>query len=634
MAVRFSWVGKFGPKVFLAAQSPLSGPIVGLVGILLFVISGFQYQKLLEETWRSDALVVIQSLSERADNILHQSKHSMDMLHNITRLSDIGYIFENVENSADFYQLDYLFWMKPRSLFTLGEGRIDDGEESQADFERVIIGYEPEENPEELEKMKETLRRANYFPLLFQAQLRPEVTLVSSIFFTAEGKAYIMLARYVDHIEAPGIFLGVLNLSTRLKEFIVSEVPTGLIMQVEYNNAQVDNLEGSFFNDVISLPPPLQGESFDPRQITIEKRHPGSVWYYQWRILDFFDGGIKSNVGTNLVWGGMFGSVALGLILFLFGYYARKNDEAIAWRISDYQNDRDQARAHSASYTGLVRESLGNLRRILERLDGYTTLSHDTAMDEKSSRTHMVLHMQMALTQVNELKVELQGLRSVLDSEDGYQATNLTTFSLKTVIQRGLKDRQERLNAMGIHVTIAMPDDLPLVTGNSSFWKSLIGLLIDRSLSYSLGDGAVDIIADVQNPENLRKGKKPPQARKPREEEKEDPPLLIRYIEYGLQTKSATTTMVATPVGLQYDADEDQYIRKARILANALNLTFDFDVNIDTGTIISITVPSAFLSPIDQDLPDQDPPDQAPPDQDPPDKDSSKQSRPDRRTGS
>ena len=597
MAVRSSWVGKFGPKLLFAVQHQLTGPIVGLIGIAFFATSGIQYQKLLEETWRADALTVIQNLSHSADGILHQSRHSMDMLHNVTRLADIRYVFENIENSSEFYQLDYLFWMAPRTLHELSDGAAAGTEESRADFEQVIVGYESAKDREKLESMKETLRRSNYFPLLFQAQLRPDVTLLSSIFFSADGEAYVMLARYVEHLDSPGIFLGVLNLSASLKEFIVSDVPPGLIMQVQYNNTRVDNLEGSFFNDVIALPAALQEQSFDPRQISIEKRHPGSVWYYQWRILDFFDGGVKSNLGTNLIWGGGLGSAVLGVILFIFGYYARKNDEIIAQRIIEYQNDRDQARARSASYTGLVRESLGNLRRILERLDGYATLSHETTMDERNSRTHAILHMQMALAQVGELKVELQGLRSVLDSEDGYQATNLTTFPLKTVIQRGLKDRQQRLDAMGIHVTTAVADDLPLVTSNSSFWKSLVGLLLDRSLSYSLGDGAVDIIAELENPEKLKDGKL--QKGGSDDEEAESPPLLIRYIEYGLQAKSAAT-MMATPAGMIYDADEDQYIRKARILASALSLTFDFNVNIETGTVITIAIPSAFLSSPDK----------------------------------
>ena len=602
--MRSLWFRAFGPKILFVVRHHLSGPIVGLTGIVLFAISGVQYQNILEENWRADALTVIQNLSHKADHILHQSRHNMDMLHNVTRLADIRYVFESIESNSDFYQLDYLFWMTPRSLFALGEGRIDSGEESQADFDRVVIGYESPENLEELERMKETLRRSNYFPLLFQAQLRPDVTLVSSIFFSAEGEAYVMLARYVEDIEVPGIFLGVLNLSNRLKEFIVSDVPPGLIMQVQYNNTRVDNLEGSFFNDVIAPPVALQEQSFDPRQISIEKRHPGSVWYYQWRILDFFDGSVKLNFGTNLIWWGGMGSVVFGVMLFILGYYARKNDEILSQKISEYQNDRDQARARSASYTGLVRESLGNLRRILERLDGYATLSHETTMDERNSRTHAALHIQMALAQVGELKVELQGLRSVLDSEDGYQATNLTVFPLKTVIQRGLKDRQQRLDAMGIHVTTAVADDLPLVTSNSSFWKSLIGFLLDRSLSYSLGDGAVDIIAELENPEEPKGDKL--QSRESGEEEAESPPLLIRYIEYGLQAKSAAT-MMATPVGMIYNTDEDQYIRKARILASALSLSFDFKVNIEKGTMITIAVPSAFLSSPDQDPPEADP---------------------------
>ena len=635
MAVRSSWVGKFGPKLLFAVQHQLTGPIVGLIGIAFFATSGIQYQKLLEETWRADALTVIQNLSHSADDILHQSRHNMDMLHNVTRLADIRYVFENIKNSTDFYQLDYLFWMTPRSLFALGEGRIDSGEESQSDFERVVIGYESAEDLEELERMKETLRRSNYFPLLFQAQLRPDVTLLSSIFFSAEGEAYVMLARYVEHIEVPGIFLGVLNLSNRLKEFIVSDVPTGLIMQVQYNNTRIDNLEGSFFNDVIALPAVLQEQSFDTRQISIEKRHPGSVWYYQWRILDFFDGGVQSNLGTNLIWGGGLGSTIIGLVLFIFGYYARRNDEIIARRISEYQNDRDQARARSASYTGLVRESLGNLRRILERLDGYATLSHETTMDERNNRAHAILHMEMALAQVGELKVELQGLRSVLDSEDGYQATNLTVFPLKMVIQRGLKDRQQRLDAMGIHVTTAVADDLPLVTSNSSFWKSLVGLLLDRSLSYSLGDGAVDIIAELENPEKRKNGKLKGRLQNGGSDEEmaESPPLLIRYIEYGLQAKSAAT-MMATPVGMIYDTDEDQYIRKARILASALSLRFDFKVNIDTGTVITIAVPSAFLSSPDQELAYQDLADQDLAEKDMPHQDLPEKKQPERRAGS
>ncbi|MFK7867066.1 MAG: hypothetical protein AB8B77_06485 [Alphaproteobacteria bacterium] len=500
------------------------GIIIALTGIFTFRYLGQIYYDSAYDAWVETASIESSRLTKYADYQFNELTYRVNL---------IGQIQELSTNMDDF---------KNRMQQNL---RI--AQYAAFDQVYVIPKWSHGQNPSQAQSIRQAvslrdtdiskqglkdLNDAGLWLFVSQARTRMGQTLVTPIYQNRQNEAKMAFILYISQGDISGALIVVADVSHFFEQYVVENIPDGLILRINYVNSKTGAAPINVSQDqdarfeAIGIERPLSNNVAEEHYIlglgdapqnslasfSYDIQHSGSIWQYNWDVLTSFNGGIDKIISQRIKFFGSLSAIMLGFILIYINSPTYKIRSIIDKETKDLRQEIDRLKRIFSSRTAAVFNMHQEMRSSIEVTMGYADMIHREVVNHTSS-PKLQKYTDGLIHGSNTMRQMIAELISIISSERTHilqAAQPINILQLCSNLRSEMTQEFERKN---ISLAVEVNQNLPFIHADIWSLRRILQALINTAAKYTPPDGKIIIRSQyefpaIQNEHQKRLGKK------------------------------------------------------------------------------------------------------------------------------